>query len=153
MKRGLTVALALAMALSAPAQAFCLLGCDAEISDSATATTAFQTQLGQPLPTSVVVEHIRQGGFQDKFLQIRLTTDQDGMTALLPMLGLVADPTGRVDPAQLGPDDLTWWTPQSQVALLGGPGRLAGYAETMVAVAPFPGTFDQVTIYIFAFQT
>jgi hypothetical protein len=139
--------------VAAPASALCLLGCDTDLSDPIAARAALESQLGQPLPPSVTVKHIRQGGFQDKFLQVRLSTDQEGMMALLPLLGLPADPTDPVDPAQLGPDDAGWFRPQDHIALFGGSGHLPDYAETIVGIAHFPGTYDQVTIYIFAFQT
>jgi hypothetical protein len=136
-----------------PAHAFCLLGCDTIISDPVAATTAFETQLGRSLPDQVIVEHIRQGGFQDRFIQVLITTNQVGADQLLPLLGLSATTITPVDPAQFGPPGPDWWQPQDAVALFGGPGQLQGYAETMVAIAPFPGTFDQITIYIFAVQT
>jgi hypothetical protein len=139
--------------VAAPASALCLFGCETDLSDPLAARAALESQLGQPLPPSVTVTHIRQGGFQDKFLQMRLITDQDGMMAFLPLLGLPVDPTDPVDPAQLGPDDAEWFRPQDHIALFGGSGHLAGYAETIVGVAHFPGTYDQVTIYIFAYQT
>jgi hypothetical protein len=146
-------ALLLAASLAQPAQAFCFLGCDSEISKPAAAKAALETQLGQTIPDSVTVEHILQGGFQEKFIQVRISTDQDGAEALLALLGVPPDPVTPLDPLQLGPSGPEWWTPQAEIALFGGPGTIPGYAETIVGIAPFPGTYDQVTIYIFAFQT
>ncbi len=147
-------AILLAMCLAQPASAFCLLGCDAEISEPAAAKAAFETQLGQTLPEGITVQHIRQGGFQDKFIQVLITTDYEGAQGLVAMLKVPAAFDTLIDAAQLGPEGPDWWQPHGDLGgLTGGLGKIPGYAETMVGITILPSTYDYVTIHIFAFQT
>jgi hypothetical protein len=147
-------AILLAMLLAQPANAFCLLGCDVEVSEPVAAKAAFEAQLGQTLPDGVTVERIRQGGFQDKFIQVLITTDYKGAQALAAMLKVPAAFDTPINTAQLGPTGPDWWQPEAAfTGLTGGPGKIQGYAETMVGFDILPSTADFVAIYIFAFQT
>ena len=151
----LAAGLALAVpVLSAPAQAGCLIVCpkNGEV-PAARAPATFARILGQPLPGEVALEGMIDGGFQDRFIQVKLRATGDGLARLLSIL--------KVDPAAMGPmgdrqttiNPAAWWDIDARPDLLGADAALAGFPHAFVARARDPDDAARWVVYVLAFQT
>lgn len=142
--------LALAWALPAAAQDRCLVACD-EATEGLEAAERLAVHLDYPLPDSVQVVGLVEGGFQDAFIQARLEVPEGDLTRLLSDLAL--------DPAELaprrsesfGPTGFGWWDAETRDGLLVGYGDLNAYDWTLVGVTP--SDEGVTTVYLWAFQT
>lgn len=137
---------------ASPARAECLIFCADETETTGQkAKELFEADLGGPLPDGVTVQHHLEGGFQDRFVQVRLKATLEGGKALLGLLG--TDPRDlRPDTAILSaPQGPGWWTPQQEHDLMGAEAKLGTFAYTSIGVA-YDNT-GLLTIYIFAFET
>jgi hypothetical protein len=147
--------------LPAPARAGCLIFCPAndEVRPFR-ARRAFERVLGQPLPDGVGVEGMIDGGFQDRFIQVKLKATDEGLSRLLGIL--------KVDPASFGPmgdrqttiSPAMWWDIDTRTDLVGADATLDGFPYAFVARAspdanPIrpPDAPREWLIYILAFQT
>lgn len=139
--------------LTGSARAGCLILCGDSGVEPGVAAQMLADELQAPLPPSVTVEAMWEGGFQDQFIQVRLSATEAGTAALLAQMGLDMSALKQVSADSLGPPHDDGWGPQTEIVLLGGEGTLGHFAFTQVAISPFPGTLDQTTIYIFAFET
>jgi hypothetical protein len=145
--------LVLLLILSGPAQAACLAFCDDGDIPVAKATALVEAELGAALPAGVEVLGLFEGGFQDRFIQVKFRAEAAAVPGLLMLLGTDAAGFGPVGTAQLTIAPVEWWTPERAAGLTIAPGRLAGFAETTVAMAADPETAGKVIVYLIAFQT
>lgn len=148
----LAVALALPVSLALPPPVHaawpCLLGCDSNL-DQEAATSLMRRIVGDGPPAGVSVTHGVEGGFQDRFVQIRFSLAADRRDVLLAWLSVAGLPTRGPMP-ESGP--VAWWAPAGveldlwQVALDGFPhGRLG--------LAPDADRPGWLVAWLFAFQT
>lgn len=150
MRRRLFLAgVATAMA-ARPAAAGCLAFCDDEV-PAGEARSRFEATLGQPLPEGVDVLGMIDGGFQDRFIQVKLRATQGAAPELYALLGASEGAFAPVAGQQLVIAEAEWWdvlARDPQVA----EGRLASFASVHVARS-LEQDADAVLIYVIAFQT
>jgi hypothetical protein len=154
MTRPLHLALALGMATllaAAPAGARCLIFCN-DIVQPEEAAAVFARDLGRALPAGVAVVRMIDGGFQDRFVQIKLRADAEGTAALLAALKV-----DTLRPLAPGSRHATitearWWDINAHADLALYEARLGRFAHAEVAVAPDPADPARRLIYILAFE-
>lgn len=137
-----------------PAAAECLIFCtqDGDI-PAAQVQDLIERELGARLPQGVTALGLYEGGFQDRFIQAKFRADAAGLVALLALLQ--ADPARFAAPGvqQMQIAEAAWWDPMAQPGLVAGPGVLAAFAYTTVAIAPDPKAAGMVLVYLISFQT
>ncbi|EEW25800.1 hypothetical protein [Rhodobacter ferrooxidans] len=153
-RRGLLATL-LAAALATPATAGCLFFCDdaGKPLPADKALASFTADLGAPLPTGVDLLALYEGGFNDRFGQVKLRASLEGRDALL---ALIVPPGGQFAPLngqQLEIIKAPGWDPLSHPDLTVAAGRLGRFATTHVALAADPSDPALTLIYITAFET
>ncbi len=145
----------LALLLSVQAGAAqCLLFCDEEILPPEQAAETFAADLGQPLPEGVTVLGMVNGGFQDRFIQVKLRAGDDAALQAL-LSALQVDPAALAAPeaAQLTITSAPFWDIEGAEDLRIATGTMAGFAHATVAVAPDPEDAGARFVYLIAFQT
>ena len=111
--------------------------------------------LGISAPPGLRTVAARKGGFQDRFVQIRLSASQDGFDALLRALDLTRGDLGAETAPYLGPagpDAPDWWPEAS------GPFLTTGLPSPRLdhltlAARPDPGDPDRWQILLWGFNT
>jgi hypothetical protein len=129
----------------------CLLGCDTLVTGPE-ARSRVDAALDHPLPASARVTHLLHGGFQDRFVQIRLTVPRTDLPAVLAAFGvdpreLAAEPGRR-----LGASPADWWPIDGMAGLMRASGDLRGFHAAEVATIPDPQSPDHALIFVFAYQ-
>ena len=109
--------------------------------------------LGAALPPGSEVEHLREGGFQDTFVQARLEVDEAGVAMLLGALGLAAADLRPAGPRHDPEADPPWWNWQGREGLKGAEGSLPDLPFASLHLAPVPGEPGRWTAFLWAFQT
>ena len=163
MRRAGPVALAAGLALAvtilpAPAHAGCLIFCpkNDEV-PAARAAPTLSSVLGQPLPDGVAVLGMIDGGFQDRFIQVKLTANASGLTQLLSLLKVDDNAFGPLGDRQTTINAATWWDIDAHTDVTAADATLPGFAYAFVARAhdlPDSQAGDRTwTLYILAVQT
>lgn len=131
------------------------LGCDRVTADPAKVRALAEAELGIALPDGVTTIGAREGGFQDRFVQIRLDATDAGLRSLLDALGLArADliPGGAGD---IGPPGGPGWAeaPAEGIETTQfAPPHLA-YMNLSIAPAPAPtGGGNHWRVWLFGFD-
>jgi hypothetical protein len=145
--------LVLVLGFGGHAQAACLAFCGDGDIPVGKAAAQVEAELGTALPAGVEVLGLFEGGFQDRFIQVKFRAEAAAVPGLLVLLGTDAAEFGPVGTAQMTIAPVDWWTPESAAGLTTAPGRLAGFAETTVAMAADPEAEGKVILYLIAFQT
>jgi hypothetical protein len=149
------IALALAAALAAgPArteEACWLLGCD-DVSRGEAAAALLRHDLGGPLPPGTKVVGLLQGGFQDRFVQARLSVEEADLPALLATLRVSEADLAPTDAPYLGPSAPAWFDWEAREGLRVGNGWTGTLAHVTVAVAPDRADPNRWVVYLWGFQ-
>lgn len=144
--------LVLALLTARPAAAICLsLSCDTEYS-RAEATERLSAMLGA-LPEGVEVERLLQGGFQDVFVQARLSVDEAGLRAVLDWAQVSKGDLRSGTSPYLGPEGPAWFDWARQDGLRMAEGLTDVGRELAVAVAPDPEAPGRWRVFLYAFAT
>lgn len=118
----------------------------------AEAEIAFELAAGFELPPEARVIAMLDGGFQDRFLQTKLSVATDNVDVLLSTFG-----TSRAAliPAAPNPfqSDLEWWDLSSHATVLSGEIRLGSFTSARLSLVDDPGSPGMVLVYIIAFDT
>jgi hypothetical protein len=72
-----------------------------------------EAELGVPLPAGVEVEGYLEGGFQDRFVQIKLSAPASAIAALLGRLGVAQSDMGLRENVQWTIEAADWWDPEA----------------------------------------
>lgn len=137
----------------AHAQSDCLLFCDEKELSPAKAIIVFNGDLGAPLPDGVKMVGMLEGGFQDRFIQVRLTATASGVDALMALRGKkVADLTDGAA-FDFGPERPIWWDVGNRSDLKGADFGSPSLANLMIGVAAEPKQPGQFAVYFFGFDT
>ncbi len=147
--------LAALLALSAsPADARCLFFCGRN--DEVTPEVGvmlFERDLGMPLPEGAVLTGMIDGGFQDRFIQVRLSATDDGAKALLGALDVDAAAMEPPSGEQLTIAGAAWWDIADRPGLTVARARLGTFAYALAARARDPDDTARWLIYVIAFET
>jgi hypothetical protein len=137
-----------------PARAGCLIFCpkNDEV-PAARAAQTFARVLGQPLPKGVIVLGMIDGGFQDRFIQVKLRATDAGAVAVLAALGVAPAAMGPMDGRQTTINPAAWWDIDTRPDLRGTDARLAGFPYAFAARARDPADPARWLVYVLAFQT
>ncbi|MCB6177316.1 hypothetical protein LHP98_04135 [Rhodobacter sp. Har01] len=137
--------LALAVLHCAPARADCLRGtCDLD------AIALIEAETGQPLPRDTEVIGALQGGFQDRFVQIRLEMSGEGLDLLTK--ALKADSTGKPQDFQLEISKAPWWDLPARSDIAIGEAKFGHFAFAFIAFGPAADK-NRRDVYLLAFET
>lgn len=137
--------LALAALPLAPARADCLRGaCDFD------AAALIEAETGQPLPDGTRIVGALMGGFQDRFVQIRLEMTPEGLSALTATLQAGAG--GKPQDFQLELQPAPWWDLPARPEVTIGPARFGHFAFAFIAFAPATAA-GRLDVYLLAFET
>ncbi len=142
--------LALIATFAGPAQALCLLGCDAEIT-GVEATARLADLLGAPLPPGAKVLGLVEGGFQDAYLQARVSVSEPEFGQLLALMGVKRSDLSATTTPDLGPPAPAWFDPRVSEDLRSAIGDIPSFAYVTIVVAPEPD--DRYSMWIWAFRT
>lgn len=117
------------------------------------AAEVFTGDLGKSLPSGVTVLGMIDGGFQDRFVQVKLGSDTAGAIAL--MAALRADPARALPPgtAQTTVASADWWDIDTHPDLVLFEARLGRFPHVIVGRAADPEDPARWLIYVFAFET
>lgn len=125
-----------------------LLCSDTVTSAPSEVTDLAAADLGFPLPPGVTPVAAREGGFQDRFIQIRLAASDAGLDALLASFGH-ARADMDITTTYLGPPGPAWW-----------PGPVTGPTIALTAprldfltLAAEPAAPGQWHLYVWGFDT
>jgi hypothetical protein len=153
--RAALAAITIGAALSLPAFAKdrCVFLCGTETDATpASARDLLTVDLGGPLPSDMQVVGYVEGGFQDRFLQVRLHGTRAGAEALLGLLGhTLADAVpGAISMTAVVERD--WWDLDgtSPVQLIETHGPHLDYLT--IGIRPDPSYPDLVTLYLLGFN-
>ncbi len=144
--------LALTVLAAPPAQAGCLIFCGDPDLDPADALDRFEVELRNPLPGGVTLIGMIDGGFQDRFIQVRLTATAEGAEALLNLMQQSLATLGTRTAPLTGAEKAQWWDADTFSTMQTGQAKLDGFYETRIGIAPEPDAADRLAIFIFAFQ-
>ncbi len=103
------ILLALGALAASPAQGGCLIFCGNPDLDPAGALDRFEVELRNPLPGGVTLIGMIDGGFQDRFIQVRLTATPKGAEALLNLMGQSLVTLGTQNVRLTGAEKAEWW--------------------------------------------
>lgn len=129
----------------------CLLGCD-EVVAGADARARVEAVLPAPLPSDVRVTHLLAGGFQDRFVQIRLSAPYTRLSEVMAAFG--ADPV-MLSPAPnrpFGAASADWWPMAGLPDMRETDGALPGFHAARIGVAPSPTLPATLLVFVFAWQ-
>jgi hypothetical protein len=143
--------LGLLLLAARPAEAWCLLlWCGTNYSQ-AEAPERLAYLLG-PLPEGVKVERMLEGGFQDVFVQARLSVDEGALPGLMAWANLTEADFGPDDYPFLGPETPSWYDYGNLDGLVVAEGQV-GWRYVTLAVAPDPEAPGRWRAYLFSFVT
>jgi len=135
------------------ARSDCGLFCSARVTfDPVAILPLADSALGITTPPGVRTHAARTGGFQDRFVQIRLSASRQGLDALLALLDLAPEDLADDPPPYLGPTGPDWW------ATGGGGFRTARLASPTLdhltlALRPEPEDPARWQIFLWGFET
>lgn len=137
-----------------PVQAGCLFFCDENDEvPPAQAGPALEAVLGAPLPPGLQVTGMIDGGFQDRFIQVRLRGSADGAAALWPLLGIDPATMRSPDGMQLTIAEADWWDVETRADALAALAVLRGFPNAWALWSASPDDPELIDVYLFAFQT
>lgn len=151
---GMMLAATLAGGQSHPATARCLFFCaDPEIIAPDKAAAVFARDIGAALPEGVAVVGMLEGGFQERFIQVRLRATPAGLDTLLGLRKLTRVDLKSGGAVDLGPEQPDWWDVAKAKNL-----RAANFGGTTLAnlwigVADDPVEKGVFAVYFFGFET
>lgn len=141
----LPIALIAALATPAlPVRADCI-GCGPGTQDWMAA------ELGQPLPEGVAFTGVLQGGFQDVFVQIRLSVPRGALDGMLALLGTSEDRLIKDPDLNRSIVDADWWGLEGRRFVRGGPASFGQFPYAAVFIAP--ETDGSHSLWLIAFET
>jgi hypothetical protein len=113
-----------------------------------------ELEFGAPLPSGLTPIGLREGGFQDRFLQVALSVDAPGLAALQGLLGLAPDEFAEAPAPALGPAGEDWW----DASALPGPFLIAQTAtdhldHLTIALHPDPDHLGHWRVFLWGFNT
>jgi hypothetical protein len=142
------------LAMAEAASAGCLIGCppNDEV-PAAEAGTRFAEATGLSLSAGTRLVGMIDGGFQDRFIQVKLSADEAGAAKLLDALGLTEAAFGSPDGSQLTIAEASWWDVEAHPGLVLAPVKLDGFAYGHLARTRDPDEGGRWLFYLLAFQT
>lgn len=147
--RGLLLILMLA---ATPAWPECLIFCGTGEVAADEAVPVFERDLRAPLPEGVVLTGMIDGGFQERFIQVRLTATEDGAAALLSMLNVAPEAMKPAPGRDLAFTEVDWWDTADRPDLTIAEARLGTFAAAWAARARDPQDPSRWLIYIAAHE-
>lgn len=150
-----TLAFAAAVALGAGASdAGCLVFCpkNGELTPAAAAQTLAR-DLGKDLPPGVTVLGMIDGGFQDRFVQVKLGADMQGTLSLLAALSADVKKPLQLGEVQTTVDEADWWDIDTRPDLVLVKASLGRFPYVIVGWAADPADTSRWLIYVLAFET
>jgi hypothetical protein len=136
-----------------PAAARCLLFCwNGELAP-AEAVAVFERDLGAALPPGVTVLGMIDGGFQDRFVQIKLGADKVSTAALLVLLHADTKRPLAQGWHQTTITQARWWDIDTHADIMLYDARLGRFAYAVVGQIPDPADPRRRLIYVIAFET
>ena len=122
---------------------------DIELTQPDEAAAYVQAHLGQPLPESVVVLGVYEGGFQDAFVRVKMIAPDTAIPALYSALNV--DPTSMYELAPNPfPSNQTWWDIETHDRVWQAPATIGTYYTAAISMVPDPADSTQIIIYLSA---
>ncbi len=118
---------------------------------SDTAVELFEAEIGASLPEGVVVLNYYEGGFQDRFVQIKLAATDAGLASLIATLPL-GPPTVYV-PYAFGISEFTWWDAGNHAEGTLYVGRYGSFPQASLLAVADPARPGAFLVYLMAFET
>lgn len=145
--------LALALVLAATAaEAQCFLACD-EVHFGAEAVQRLRFDLGGPLPDGTKVVGLLEGGFQDRFIQARLSVEEKDLDTLLSALHVERADLAASSEPYLGGNGPAWFDWEGREGLVVTEGWTGSLDHVTVAAAPDAEGPRRWVVYLWGFQT
>ncbi len=127
-------------------------GPDTLTTDPQSNASYVEASLGQPLPPGVVVDGILEGGFQERFVYIKMTAPETELHSIFDLLAVDNTTFRETGPAQSG-IDAPWWTINQHPGLFIAPATFGHFPQATISLAPDPADATVIFIYLFAHET
>lgn len=129
----------------------CLLGCDTVFTGDQAARNV-EIALDAELPEGVTVPAMLIGGFQDRFVQIRLETPPEILPQVLTLFSADVDALNDAETVTMTASAADWWDVDARRDLRVTDGELEAFTFVGIAVANNRSQ-GGLTVYVFASQS
>lgn len=129
----------------------CFFGCDVTLSRDEAEDWVTRT-VAAPLPHGVSVPILLLGGFQDKFVQIRLEGPTYQVPVVLEYFGVSLSQLAEISSPNMTASTVPWWTVDEISPILVAPARIPGFDAARLAIAPNAAAPGLHVFFLFAHQ-